>query len=164
MNTLQGFSMELIHEVHCPQNLMNVFNAKVGVRVYPLVSHNIDRAVLCGSKLQPCSRNIGRQTRGSMSMWGAYRPIKAAVPIPIGRLWWTACRERGREVGRIVREGEWVVPSARTAFKSSELSWNLVKGQPGKTQMRLDYQTAQGLKVSPFRPWQQQNTHTKTKK
>lgn len=48
---------------------MNVSTAKVGVRVYPLASHNIDKAMLSGSKLQPCSRNIGRQTGGSMSMW-----------------------------------------------------------------------------------------------
>lgn len=87
-------------KVHRPQNVMNVFSAKVGVRVYPLASHNIDRAALSGSKLQPCSRNIGQQTGGSMSMWGgAYRPIKAAVPIPIGRRWWTAHGER--EGGRL---------------------------------------------------------------
>lgn len=38
------------------------FTAKVGVRVYPLASHNIDKAVLSGSKPQPSSRNTGRQT------------------------------------------------------------------------------------------------------
>lgn len=64
-----------------PQNAMNVFAAKVGVRVYPLASHNIDKAVLYESKLQPCRRNTGRQTGGCMSMWGAYRPIKAAAPV-----------------------------------------------------------------------------------
>lgn len=42
-------------------------------------------------------------------------------------------REEGRQAGR---EGEQVEPSALTAFKSLGLSWNLVKGQGGKTQMR----------------------------
>lgn len=85
-----------------PQNAMNVFTAKVGVRVYPLASHNIDKAVLYESKLQPCRRNTGRQTGGCMSMWGAYRPIKAAAaPVLIDRPWWTAERERGRISGVI---------------------------------------------------------------
>ncbi len=40
--------------------------------------------------------------------------------------------EQEREKERERRD----VPSALTAFKSLELSWNSVKGQDGKTQMR----------------------------
>lgn len=76
------------------------FTAKVGVRVYPLASHNIDKAVLSGSKPQPSSRNTGRQTGGCMSIWGAYRQIKDAASIPIGRPWWTTRREKGKQTGR----------------------------------------------------------------
>lgn len=47
---------------------MDALSAELRVRVYPLAGHNIDRAVLSGSKLRPCSCNIGRQTEGSMSM------------------------------------------------------------------------------------------------
>lgn len=110
------------------------FTAKVGVRVYPLASHNIDKAVLSGSKPQPSSRNTGRQTGGCMSIWGAYRQIKDAASIPIGRPWWTTRREKGKQTGREGKEWEWVLPSALRA-KNLGLSWNLAEGQGGWTQM-----------------------------
>lgn len=106
------------------------FTAKVGVRVYPLASHYIDKAVLSGSKPRPSRRNTGRQTGGCMSIWGAYRQIKGAASIPI-RPWWTARRERGKQTGR-----EGMRMSALRA-KNLGLSWNLAEGQGGWTQMTL---------------------------
>lgn len=93
---------------------IDAFTAKVGVTVWPSASYNIDRAVFCGSKLRPFGCKVGRRT-GVISMWGAYRPIKAAVPIPAGRPWWTGQTDERRKTnqGSMVFFSYWGTKSAQ---------------------------------------------------
>lgn len=79
----KDFLQRLLCKCAAP-NFTDVFTAKVGVRVWPFASYNIDRAMICGPNSAPLAVRLAHG-QGVMSMWGAYRPIKAAVPIPVGR-------------------------------------------------------------------------------
>lgn len=126
------------------------------MRVYPLASHNIDKAVLSGSKPQPSSRNTGRQTGGCMSIWGAYRQIKDAASIPIGRPWWTTRREKGNQTGR-----EGMRMSTAKCSESKEFRTELEFGWRARRLNTDDSQIAQGSNFFfALRPWQQLSAQT----
>lgn len=106
-------------------NFIDAFTAKVGVTVWPFASCNIDRAVFCSSKLRPFGWKVGRRT-GVMSTWGAYRPIKAAVPISAGRTWWTG--RRRMKGGRQIKAQRFSFPTEALKVRKTKVQlapWNL---------------------------------------